>query len=113
MAFTGTCTTEMCGVGNGLRAYGDLNCDGLRNQRRQSIRAGSVGAEGKDHRPAAERLRAQSRDAAYDVAYDSFLPQIGLGWLACRNAPAFVIDRQGVIQYAEMPRRRARAAQFR
>ena len=27
MAFTGTCTTEMCAVGNGLREYSDLNCE--------------------------------------------------------------------------------------
>ena len=27
MAFTGTCTKEMCGVGNGLREYADLNCE--------------------------------------------------------------------------------------
>ena len=25
MAFTGTCTTEMCGISNGLREYTDLN----------------------------------------------------------------------------------------
>src|SRR5207249_9904047 len=26
MAFIGTCTTEMCSVGNGPREYSDLNC---------------------------------------------------------------------------------------
>src|SRR5438445_9775373 len=26
MAFTGTCTTEMCSVGNGLREYDQMNC---------------------------------------------------------------------------------------
>jgi len=26
MAFTGTCTKEMCGAGNSLPEYGDLNC---------------------------------------------------------------------------------------
>ena len=27
MAFTGTCTEEMCSVGNGLREYTGLNCE--------------------------------------------------------------------------------------
>src|SRR3954451_5469841 len=26
MAFTGTCTKEMCGVGTGVRGYSDLGC---------------------------------------------------------------------------------------
>ena len=37
----------------------------------------------------------------YDVAYDSFLPQINLGMGGVPKRAAFVVDRNGVILYAE------------
>ena len=37
----------------------------------------------------------------YDVMYDSFLPQMNLGMGGVPKRSAFVIDRNGVIQYAE------------
>ena len=38
----------------------------------------------------------------YDVMYDSFLPQMNLGMGGVPKRSAFVVDRQGVIQYAEV-----------
>jgi len=38
---------------------------------------------------------------AYDVIYDSFLPQLNLGMSGVAKRAAFVIDKNGVIQYAE------------
>ncbi len=38
---------------------------------------------------------------AYDVAYDSFLPQINLGMGGVPKRAVFIVDREGVIQYAE------------
>jgi peroxiredoxin len=38
---------------------------------------------------------------AYDVIYDSFLPQINLGMGGVPKRSAFIVDRDGVIQYAE------------
>ena len=37
----------------------------------------------------------------YDVMYDSFLPQINLGMSGVPKRSAFIVDRNGVIQYAE------------
>ena len=37
----------------------------------------------------------------YDVAYDSFLPQMNLGMGGVPKRAVFIIDRSGVIQYAE------------
>src|SRR6266513_253197 len=37
----------------------------------------------------------------YGVAYDSFLPQINLGMAGVPKRSAFIIDKNGVIQYAE------------
>ena len=56
MAFTGTCTTEMCEVSAGLNGLYEFERCRLRNQRRQSVCAGSVGAKGKDYGAFAERL---------------------------------------------------------
>jgi len=100
MAFTGTCTTEMCGVGNGLREYGDLNCE-------------VYGISGDN--PFAQEAWAQKEKInvillsdyehkvakSYDVAYDSFLPQLNLGFAGVAKRAAFIVDRAGVIQYAE------------
>ena len=38
---------------------------------------------------------------AYDVAYDSFVPQIGLTMGGVPKRAVFIIDRSGVIQYSE------------
>jgi peroxiredoxin len=37
----------------------------------------------------------------YGVMYDSFLPQMNLGMAGVPKRSAFVIDKNGVIQYAE------------
>jgi peroxiredoxin len=99
MAFTGTCTTEMCGISNGLREYSDLN-------------ATVFGISGDN--PFAQEAWAQKEKITvpllsdyehktakeYDVMYDSFLPpNLGMGGVPKRSA--FIVDRKGVIQYAE------------
>jgi peroxiredoxin len=38
----------------------------------------------------------------YGVVYDSFLPQINLGMGGVPKRSAFIIDKNGVIQYAEI-----------
>ena len=38
---------------------------------------------------------------AYGVMYDSFLPQMNLGMGGVPKRSAFIIDKNGVIQYAE------------
>lgn len=100
MAFTGTCTTEMCGVSLDLSAYGSLN-------------ATVYGISGDN--PFAQEAWAQKEKItvpllsdyehkvarAYDVAYDSFLPQLNLGMGGVPKRAVFVIDREGVIRYAE------------
>ena len=100
MAFTGTCTTEMCGVSNDLAAYAGLN-------------AVVYGISGDN--PFAQEAWAQKEKItapllsdyehhvakAYDVAYDSFLPQMNLGMGGVPKRAVFIIDRNGVIQYAE------------
>ena len=40
--------------------------------------------------------------AAYGCAYDSFLPQKNLGMGGVPKRSAFVVDKQGLIRYAEV-----------
>src|SRR5205807_9512021 len=100
MAFTATCTTEMCEVSAGLNAYSDLN-------------AVVYGISGDN--PFAQEAWAQKEKITvpllsdydhkiakeYGVMYDSFLPQMNLGMWGVRKRSAFVIDRSGWIQYVE------------
>ena len=100
MAFTGTCTTEMCEVSSGLSAYSNMN-------------AAVYGISGDN--PFAQEAWAQKEKItvpllsdyehevakAYDVMYDSFLPQMNLGMAGVPKRSAFIIDKNGMIQYAE------------
>lgn len=99
MAFTGVCTTEMCNLSPELPSYGEMN-------------AAVYGISGDN--PFAQEAWAQKEKITvpllsdyehriakeYDVMYDSFLPpNLGMGGVPKRSA--FIIDRAGVIQYAE------------
>jgi glutaredoxin-dependent peroxiredoxin len=95
LAFTGVCTQEMCDVTQGLSSYSDLDAE---------ILAVSVDS------PFAQEAWAQSKGInltlASDLnkktaeAYDVLLPDlVGIGATAARAA--FVIDKNGVVQYAE------------
>jgi len=100
MAFTSTCTTEMCEVSAGLNAYTSLN-------------AAVYGISGDN--PFAQEAWAQKEKITvpllsdyehkvakdYRVMYDSFLPQMNLGMGGVPKRSAFIIDKNGVIQYAE------------
>jgi peroxiredoxin len=100
MAFTGTCTTEMCGISMDIAAYSSLG-------------ATVYGISGDN--PFAQEAWAQkekirvpllsdyehkvARD--YDVAYETFLPQLNLPMGGVPKRAVFIIDRDGVIQYSE------------
>jgi peroxiredoxin len=100
MAFTGTCTEEMCSQSTELPAYAGIN-------------AAVYGISGDN--PFAQEAWAKKENISvtllsdyehkvakeYDVMYDSFLPQINLGMGGVPKRSAFIVDRNGVIQYAE------------
>ena len=98
MAFTGTCTMEMCEVSAGLNAYTGLNAtvygisgDNPFAQEAWARKEGIIVPLLSDYEHRVAR--------AYDVAYDSFLPQIGLGMGGVPKRAVYIIDREGVIQY--------------
>jgi len=95
LAFTGVCTSEMCDVTAGLNAYKDLNADVI------GISVDS---------PFAQAAWAQKEKIGITLvsdlnktttkAYDVVFPMLaGVGDTSARAA--FVIDKAGVVQYAE------------
>jgi peroxiredoxin len=95
LAFTGTCTQEMCEMTSGLSAYSSMNAD---------VVAISVDS------PFAQEAWAQKEKIGIKLAsdlnkktaeaYGTLLPDLnGMGAVSARAA--FVIDRTGVVQYSE------------
>ncbi|MFO1488879.1 MAG: redoxin domain-containing protein [Verrucomicrobiota bacterium] len=95
LAFTGVCTTELCDVTAGLSAYSGLNADVI------GISVDS---------PFAQAAWAQKEKIGITLvsdlnktvtkAYDVVFPMLaGVGDTSARAA--FVIDKNGVIQYSE------------
>jgi peroxiredoxin len=101
MAFTGTCTTEMCNTTRELPNYSGLN----------TVVYGISGDN-----PFAQEAWAQKEKISvtllsdyehkvakdYGVVYDSFLPERNLGMGGVPKRAAFVIDKNGVIQHADV-----------
>jgi len=100
MAFTGVCTQELCEISKGINDFTALN-------------ATVVGISGDN--PFAQKNWAEKEGItlkllsdyehdvakAYGVAYDSFLPDKNLIMGGVPKRSAFIIDKSGVIQYAE------------
>ncbi len=100
MAFTGVCTTEMCVMSSELPNYSSLNAEvyGISGDNpfaqeawAQKEKIGVTLLSDYEHKVA----------KAYGVAYDSFLPQMNLGMSGVAKRSAFIVDKNGVIQYAE------------
>ena len=100
MAFTGVCTTELCEISKGIGSYDSLDCtvygisgDNPFAQQAWAQKEGITITLLSDYEHAVAK--------AYGIAYESFLPQIGLGMGGVPKRSAFLIDHSGVIQYAE------------
>jgi peroxiredoxin len=94
-AFTGVCTSEMCDVSSGLEAYRGLNAEVI------AISVDSPFAqEAWAQRENITITLASDLNKTVAKAYDVLLDDLaGIGSAAARAA--FVIDKDGVIQYAE------------
>ncbi len=100
MAFTGVCTQELCSVSNGLNDYGSLGAtviaisgDNPFAQAEWSKKESITVTLASDYDHSVAR--------AYGIAYDSFLPDKNLGQSGVPKRSAFIVDKAGVVQYAE------------
>jgi peroxiredoxin len=94
-AFTGVCTQEMCDVSAGLNSYSGLNAD---------VIALSVDTpfsqEAWAHKEKITLTLASDLNKEVIKKYDVLFPMLaGVGDTAARAA--FVIDKNGVVQYSE------------
>jgi peroxiredoxin len=101
MAFTGVCTTEFCEISAGISEY-------------ETLDAKVLGISGDN--PFAQAAWAEKEGItipllsdyehevakAYGVAYEQFLPEANLIMGGVAKRSAFVIDKTGIIQYAEV-----------
>ena len=95
LAFTGVCTQELCDITSGLDAYSDLNADVI------AISVDSPFAQGQWAQKenigitlASDLNKQTAKD--YGVLLDDL---IGVGSVSARAA--FVVDKDGTVQYAE------------
>ena len=95
LAFTGVCTQELCDISGGLDAYSDLNANVIAISV-DSPFAQSQWAEKENISITLASDLNKKTAADYGVLLDDLL---GLGSVSARAA--FVIDKEGTVQYAE------------
>ncbi len=96
LAFTGTCTKELCGIRDNIAVYTNLNATvfGISVDSPQTL-AKFKTEQGLNFTLLSDFNKEAS--IAYESIYESF------GWMkGVSKRSAFVIDKQGVIQYAEV-----------
>jgi glutaredoxin-dependent peroxiredoxin len=95
LAFTGVCTTEMCDVTAGLSQYNQLNAEVIGISVDSPFAQEAWAAKEKIGIPLASDLNKKTAEA-----YDVLLPDLG-GFGSTAARAAFVIDKNGVVQYSE------------
>lgn len=95
LAFTGVCTQELCDVSNGLNAYKDLNAEVIGISVDSPFAQEAWAQKEKITIPLASDLNKETAKA-----YGTLLGDLmGFGSVSARAA--FVIDKNGVVQYSE------------
>jgi len=95
LAFTGVCTTEMCDITAGLSAYSGMNADVIGISVDSPFSQEAWAKQNKIGITLASDLN-KTTAKAYGVLLDDLM---GFGATAARAA--FVIDKNGMVQYSE------------
>ena len=96
LAFTNVCTAELCSVRDNYALYNDLNAVVF------GISVDSVFTLAKfkeEQRLNFDLLSDFNKTASAD--YESLYPVFGMGMKGVSKRSAFVIDREGILRYAE------------
>ena len=101
MAFTGVCTKEFCDISAGIKDYEDLNAKVLGISGDNPF-AQAAWAEKEGIRIPLLSDYEHAVAKAYGVAYEQFLPEANLIMGGVAKRSAFVIDKEGVVRYAEV-----------
>ncbi|SVD67145.1 uncharacterized protein METZ01_LOCUS419999 [marine metagenome] len=95
LAFTGVCTKEMCDITAGLSGYSDLNADVIAISVDSPFAQGQWAEKENIGVTIASDLNKQTAKD-YGVLLEDL---IGVGSVSARAA--FVVDKEGTVQYAE------------
>ena len=96
LAFTGTCTRELCSIRDNIAIYNDTNAQvfGISVDSPQTL-AKFKAEQGLNFSLLSDFNKEAS--AAYDTLYEF------MGWMkGVSKRSAFIIDKQGIIQYKEV-----------
>ena len=101
MAFTGVCTQELCAVSQGLNAYTALNAEVWGISGDNPFAQAAWAEKEKISLPLLSDYDHKIAQT-YGIAYASFLPEKNLGMAGVAKRSAFVVDKLGIIRYAEV-----------
>jgi glutaredoxin-dependent peroxiredoxin len=97
MAFTGVCTTELCNVRDNIGLYNSANAKVFGISVDSPFSLAKFKAEQNLNFPLLSDFN-KTASTAYHALYDNFI-----GWMVgVSKRSAFIIDKQGVVQYAEV-----------
>ncbi len=97
LAFTGVCTAELCNIRDNYNIYTSLNAEVVGVSIDSLF---SLGAFKKEQNYNFHLLSDFNKTVS--KAYDSLYETFGFGMVGVTKRSAFVIDKNGVIQYAEI-----------
>lgn len=97
LAFTGTCTKELCGVRDNIIQYNNSNAEVI------GISVDSVYtlAKYKEEQHLNFQLLSDF-NKEISTKYDSLYETFGYGMLGVSKRSAFLIDKEGIVRYAEV-----------
>ncbi len=98
LAFTGVCTAELCSIRDNISVYNNAHAKVLGISVDSLFTLGKFRDEQNLNFPLLSDFNKEA-SAAFDVLYDTF-PAFGMQGVSKRAA--FVIDKEGVVQYAEI-----------
>ncbi len=98
LAFTGTCTTELCNIRDNITTYNNANAQVFGVSIDSLFTLGKFKAEQNLNFPLLSDFNKEAA-RAFEVLYETF-PVFEMQGVSKRAA--FVIDKDGVVQYAEV-----------
>jgi len=97
LAFTGVCTTELCSVRDNLNVYTSLNAEVVGISVDSLFSLGKFKEEQQYNFPLLSDFNKETSQA-YGAFYDEFV----LDMKGVARRAAFVVDKDGLVQYAEV-----------
>lgn len=97
MAFTGTCTTELCSMRDDIATYNNMNAEILAISVDSPFSLGKFKEEQGLNFPLLSDFN-KDVSRSYGALYEHFV----LGMKGVSKRSAFVIDKNGIIRYAEV-----------